>query len=196
MRRIADVGAAVIGTGFIGTVHVEALRRIGVQVRGVLGSTPERGEARARGARRAARVPVAREPPRRPVRRRRPRHLAEPPPRPADAGDPGRRPARRLREAAGDDRGRVGGAGPPGRRRAGSVNAVNFNIRFYPLHQHVRELVADGAARRRPLRHRPLLPGLAAPRDRLELAARAGQGRRRSGRSATSARTGSTSRRS
>ena len=24
MRRIADVGAAVIGTGFIGTVHVEA----------------------------------------------------------------------------------------------------------------------------------------------------------------------------
>src|SRR4249919_2043551 len=47
MRTIADVGAAVIGTGFIGTVHVEALRRIGVQVRGVLGSTPERGEARA-----------------------------------------------------------------------------------------------------------------------------------------------------
>src|SRR5437899_8714149 len=47
MRRIADVGAAVIGTGFIGTVHVEALRRIGVQVRGVLGSTPERGAARA-----------------------------------------------------------------------------------------------------------------------------------------------------
>src|SRR5690606_21470479 len=46
-RRIADVGAAVIGTGFIGTVHVEALRRIGVQVRGVVGSTPERGAARA-----------------------------------------------------------------------------------------------------------------------------------------------------
>ena len=47
MRRIADVGAAVIGTGFIGTVHVEQLRRIGVRVRGVLGSSPERGEARA-----------------------------------------------------------------------------------------------------------------------------------------------------
>ncbi len=43
---IAKVAAAVIGTGFIGTVHVEALRRIGVQVRGVLGSTPERGQAR------------------------------------------------------------------------------------------------------------------------------------------------------
>ena len=29
MVRFADIGAAVIGTGFIGTVHVEALRRIG-----------------------------------------------------------------------------------------------------------------------------------------------------------------------
>lgn len=32
-------GAAVIGTGFIGPVHVEALRRIGVEVVGVLGSS-------------------------------------------------------------------------------------------------------------------------------------------------------------
>jgi len=47
MTSIAGIGAAVIGTGFIGTVHVEALRRIGVQVRGVLGSTPERGAKRA-----------------------------------------------------------------------------------------------------------------------------------------------------
>src|SRR4029453_18218702 len=28
--------------------------------------------------------------------------------------------------------------------RSGLVNSVNFNIRFYPLHQHVRELIADG----------------------------------------------------
>jgi len=47
MDTLAHVGAAVIGTGFIGTVHVEQLRRIGVDVRGVLGSTPERGAARA-----------------------------------------------------------------------------------------------------------------------------------------------------
>jgi predicted dehydrogenase len=47
MANLASIGAAVIGTGFIGTVHVEALRRIGVTVRGVLGSTPERGAARA-----------------------------------------------------------------------------------------------------------------------------------------------------
>ena len=47
MANLASIGAAVIGTGFIGTVHVEALRRIGVNVLGVLGSTPERGAARA-----------------------------------------------------------------------------------------------------------------------------------------------------
>jgi predicted dehydrogenase len=34
--------AAVVGTGFIGVVHVEALRRIGVDVMGVVGSSPER----------------------------------------------------------------------------------------------------------------------------------------------------------
>ncbi|MCP9485163.1 MAG: Gfo/Idh/MocA family oxidoreductase [Gaiellaceae bacterium MAG52_C11] len=38
--------AAVVGTGFIGAVHVEALRRIGVEVTGVVGSTPERARAR------------------------------------------------------------------------------------------------------------------------------------------------------
>ena len=37
------IGAAVIGTGFIGTVHVDALRRLGVPVRGVLGSSAARG---------------------------------------------------------------------------------------------------------------------------------------------------------
>lgn len=33
--------AAVIGTGFIGTVHVESIRRIGVHVKGVLAGNPE-----------------------------------------------------------------------------------------------------------------------------------------------------------
>jgi tRNA A37 threonylcarbamoyladenosine dehydratase len=36
MRRLANIGAAVMGRGFVGTIHVEQLRRIGVQVRGVL----------------------------------------------------------------------------------------------------------------------------------------------------------------
>jgi predicted dehydrogenase len=47
MTDFARIGAAVIGTGFIGGVHVQMLRRLGVQVRGVLGSSPERGAERA-----------------------------------------------------------------------------------------------------------------------------------------------------
>jgi predicted dehydrogenase len=37
--------AAVVGTGFIGAVHVDALRRIGVDVAGVVGSSQARAEA-------------------------------------------------------------------------------------------------------------------------------------------------------
>lgn len=39
--------SAVVGTGFIGPVHVEALRRLGHQVVGVLGSSLERSQATA-----------------------------------------------------------------------------------------------------------------------------------------------------
>ena len=145
MSRIADIGAAVIGTGFIGTVHVEALRRIGVQVRGVLGSTP--GARRGAGRRRSASAtPTPRsttilaDPTVDVVHVTSPNHLHVPQAR----GDPRRRQARRLREAAGDDRRRSRPSWSRWPRASGLVNAVNFNIRFYPLNQHVRELVADG----------------------------------------------------
>jgi predicted dehydrogenase len=42
--------AAVVGTGFIGVVHTEALRRLGVEVTGVVGSSPERAREKARTA--------------------------------------------------------------------------------------------------------------------------------------------------
>ena len=47
MPDINQIGAAVIGTGFIGTVHIQALRRWGVKVVGVLGSSPDRSSLRA-----------------------------------------------------------------------------------------------------------------------------------------------------
>ncbi|MEO0384884.1 MAG: Gfo/Idh/MocA family oxidoreductase [Pseudomonadota bacterium] len=47
MTNFTKIGAAVIGTGFIGGVHIQALRRLGVNVRGVLGSSPDRGQERA-----------------------------------------------------------------------------------------------------------------------------------------------------
>jgi predicted dehydrogenase len=39
--------AAVVGTGFIGPVHVEGLRRAGVDVAGIVGSSPEKSYAAA-----------------------------------------------------------------------------------------------------------------------------------------------------
>ncbi|MFN3172677.1 MAG: Gfo/Idh/MocA family protein [Hyphomicrobiales bacterium] len=48
MTNFTNIGAAVIGTGFIGGVHIQALRRLGVNVKGVLGSSPDRGAERAK----------------------------------------------------------------------------------------------------------------------------------------------------
>ncbi len=142
-RTIPGIGAAVIGTGFIGTVHVEALRRIGVSVRGVLGSSPERGAARAAtlGVPQAypsldalladETVDV--------VHVTSPNHLHVPQvrailsagrhvvcekPLAMDAAGS----AELVTLAAASDR----------------VCAVNFNIRFYPLNQHLQERVAEG----------------------------------------------------
>ena len=47
LHDFRKIGAAVLGTGFISAVHIGALRRLGVAVEGVLGSTPKRGAERA-----------------------------------------------------------------------------------------------------------------------------------------------------
>jgi predicted dehydrogenase len=39
---------AIIGLGFVGKAHLEALRRLGIPVRGILGSSPERTQEAAR----------------------------------------------------------------------------------------------------------------------------------------------------
>lgn len=48
MPDLSSIGAAVIGTGFIGSVHLSTLRRLGIPVVGVLGSSAARGADRAR----------------------------------------------------------------------------------------------------------------------------------------------------
>lgn len=47
MTRLRDIGVAMIGTGFMSVVHIEALKRIGVSVRGILGSTAEKSHTSA-----------------------------------------------------------------------------------------------------------------------------------------------------
>src|SRR5919106_4284160 len=143
MRRLVDVGAAVIGSGFIGTVHIEALRRLGIPVRGLLGSTPERAAKRAEelGIPRAyeslddlladEEVDV--------VHVTSPNHLHHPQVKAILAA--GRHVVCEKPLAMTSDESaellRLAGEN-------GTVNAVNFNLRFYPLNQHVRDLVAEG----------------------------------------------------
>jgi len=143
LARIADIGAAVIGTGFIGTVHVEALRRIGVQVRGVLGSTPERGAARAEALGVAQAYPsleaLLDDPSVDVVHVTSPNHLHVPQTKAILAAGRHVVCEKPLAMTAGESAELVDLAASSGR-----VNAVNFNIRFYPLHQHVRGIVANG----------------------------------------------------
>lgn len=48
MPELSSIGAAVVGTGFIGSVHLNTLRRLGIPVMGVLGSSAARGADRAK----------------------------------------------------------------------------------------------------------------------------------------------------
>ncbi len=143
MRRLADIGAAVIGTGFIGTVHVEALRRIGVDVRGVLGSTPERGAARAESLNVPRAYPdldaLLADPEVDVV------HVTSPNDLHASQTlailDAGKHIVceKPLAMTAAESAALVARAA-----ETGLVNATNFNIRFYPLNQHAAEIVRAG----------------------------------------------------
>jgi predicted dehydrogenase len=143
MANLASIGAAVIGTGFIGTVHVEALRRIGVDVRGVLGSTAERGAARADalGVRRAYAslddlladdsVSV--------VHVTSPNDLHVSQSRAVLGAGKHVVCEKPLAMTSADSAGLVTLAA-----ETGLVNATNFNIRYYPLNQHARQVVVEG----------------------------------------------------
>jgi predicted dehydrogenase len=45
---VAELRAEVIGAGFVGRAHIEALRRLGIPIAGVLGSSPKRGQQTSR----------------------------------------------------------------------------------------------------------------------------------------------------
>src|SRR6266566_1401487 len=144
MRDLRDLRAAVVGTGFIGVVHVEALRRLGIEVVGVVGSTPDRARAKA------TEVPLA-EPyesfeamlgddrvdvvhvttpnylhyPHAKSVLEAGKHVVCEKPLGLDAAES----AELFRLA----------------EESGRVHCTNFNIRFYPQPQQARALVSDGA---------------------------------------------------
>jgi predicted dehydrogenase len=139
LKQVHELKAAVVGTGFVGAVHADALRRLGIEILGVVGSTPER--ARAASAIAAydsfdamladERVDVV--------------HLATPNdlhyPQATQALEAGKHvvcekplaltsaESAELLELA---------------ERSGLVHCTNFNVRFYPLVQEARERVRAG----------------------------------------------------
>ena len=138
--EIRNVRAGVVGTGFIGAVHIEALRRLGVGVVGVVGSSPER--ALAKGLAPVvdsfeqlladSRVDV--------VHLTTPNHLHYSQVKHAlDAGKHVvcEKPLAMTSEQSAE---LVELAG-----ESGLVHCTNFNIRFYPQVQQARALVANGA---------------------------------------------------
>ena len=142
-RPISEIGAAVVGTGFIGVVHVEALRRLGVQVYGVVGSSHARATERAA----ALSLPPAYEsfeamlgdPRVEVVHITSPNHLHFPQAAAVLAAGKHVVCEKPLAITSAESGELVRLA-----QATRLVNAVNFNLRFYPLCRHLHQLVRDG----------------------------------------------------
>lgn len=139
MKRLDQLRAAVVGTGFIGVVHVDALRRLGVEVLGVVASTPER--ARAKGIAPVYdsfealladdRIDV--------VHITTPNHLHFPQVAQALAAGKHVVCEKPLAVTSEESAALLEQA-----ERSGLVHCTNFNLRFYPLVQEARERVRAG----------------------------------------------------
>jgi len=140
---MAEIGAAVVGTGFIGAVHVEALRRLGVQVRGVVGSSHERATQRSaelglppayesfEAMLADPRVDV--------VHITSPNHLHHEQAKAALNASKHVICEKPLAMTSAESGDLLQVA-----ERSGRVHAVNFNLRFYPICQHVHGLIKQG----------------------------------------------------
>jgi predicted dehydrogenase len=134
--ELTELKAGVVGTGFIGVVHVDALRRLGVEVTGVVGSTPERAAAKKLAPAYESyealladeRVDV--------VHLTTPNHLHYPQVKQALAAGKHVVCEKPLAVTADESAELVELA-----ERSGLVHCTNFNIRFYPAVQEARERV-------------------------------------------------------
>jgi predicted dehydrogenase len=140
---LSVIGAGVIGVGFMGVAHAEALRRLGVTVVGVLGSSPHRARREAAAADlphvyesygdllgddRVHVVHVAS-----------PNHVHAEQVRGALAAGKHVVCEKPLAVTSADTADLVERA-----RSSGLVNAVCFNLRFYPLCHQMRAMVRAG----------------------------------------------------
>lgn len=141
---LSDVTAGIVGTGFMGVAHTEALRRLGVHVKGIVGSTPERARAKASVA------------PLPPVYDGLDELLADPAVDVVHVTTPNDLHLAQVRGALAAGK-HVLCEKPLGissaetaellglARAAGTVHAVCFNLRYYPHNQEAAALVRAGA---------------------------------------------------
>lgn len=138
-----SLGAAVIGTGFIGTVHAQALRRLGVNVVGVLGSSSKRGAEAAKVIGVEKSYDNLDD------------LLADPTVQVVHVTSPNQFHHQQVKEILAAGRHVVcekpltmtseESAELVDLAKASKlIAAVNYNIRFYPLNQHARQMCADG----------------------------------------------------
>ncbi|MBX6312975.1 MAG: Gfo/Idh/MocA family oxidoreductase [Isosphaeraceae bacterium] len=135
---------ALIGGGFIGPIHAEALRRIGIPVVGLLGSSPERARPVA------DRLGIAR------VYRDLEELLGDPEVESVHIASPNRAHYQQAKEAL--EAGKHVVCEKPlattssetadlharAEARPGQAAAVHYNIRFYPVCQEIRARIARG----------------------------------------------------
>ena len=140
---MSHLGSAVVGTGFIGPVHVEALRRLGRPVVGILASSPEKSRAAAH----ALGIPRAYD--------RYDDLLADPEAAVVHITSPNRLHFEQCRRALAAGKhvvcekplamtARETGELAALAERTPVVTAVCYNVRFYPLNLEARRRVADG----------------------------------------------------
>lgn len=141
-----EIGIGVVGTGFIGAVHVEALRRLGLPVLGVVGSSAERAAPKAAvlGVPLYAGYDELLDDPRiTAVHLTTPNYLHYPQVKAAISAGKHvvcEKPLA-LTSAQGAELLELA-------EQRGIVHAVNFNIRFYPQCRQARALVAGGSVGR------------------------------------------------
>ena len=136
----ARLSAALVGTGFIAAVHVDALRRLGVDVLGVVGSSPDRAAEAGLGNVYGSlgelleddRIDV--------VHLTTPNHLHYPQVKRALAAGKHVVCEKPLALTAAESRQLVELADA-----AGVVHCTNFMARFYPLVQQARSLLNEGS---------------------------------------------------
>lgn len=137
--------AAVVGTGFIGPVHVEALMRIGVEVRGMLGSSIDKGEQSAKQLGLAVAYPdyqaIIKDKAVEVI------HITSPNKFHLDMAQQALKAGKHVicEKPLAMNSKETAKLVTIAQRSPELVAAVNYNLRFYPLVIHARDLVRSGA---------------------------------------------------